>query len=456
MEREYSRLLGLFSADFCAFERKRYANLSKEVNKAMNLNSYISLMGKCVREIVGIDSELRVEICASGEPGIEIPDSDYLVTLDADSFLLRDYALRLVRFMEAAENARFAIVQTPYKAYPDAPIGLERIAGATTDIQYIVHQGFTHYNGTYWVGANALIRRRSLEDISVTEREGDLEVVKYILDRTVIEDTESTIDLMAKGWRLYNYPAQLAYSATPPDFGSLIIQRRRWSNGGLIILPKLLRQLRNLPFRMASLLQGFVQIYYLTSPAATSAGVLLLIIYSFENSMRSLWLPLTALPYFYLYGRDLVQAGYRWSDLPRVYALNLMLMPVQLGGVVKSLQQAATGRKSPFGRTPKLQVRTAAPRLYVGTVLLISIYCLVGAAVDLHFERWAHSAFAFINFLFVTYAIATFIGLRCAFEDLTLGWFSAREVTAGEQIHHQVQLAHGRSLDRPRAPVVGD
>ncbi len=446
LEREYRRLLGMVNTEFAIFERKRYANLSKEVNKAMNLNSYIVLMGKRVREVIGADGELRMEVCAPGERGNGVPDSDYLVTLDADSLLLRDYALRLVRFMEAPENARYAIAQAPYSAYPEAPAGLERIAGATTDIQHIVHQGFTQYNGTYWVGANALIRRRALEDIAVTEREGDLEVVKYIMDRTVIEDTESTVDLMAKGWRLHNYPARLAYSATPPDFGSLIIQRRRWSNGGLIILPKLLRLLHNLPMRGASLLQGLVQIHYLTSPAATSAGVLLLIIYSFEDSMRSLWLPLTALPYFYLYGRDLVQAGYRWSDLPRVYALNLMLMPVQLGGVGKSLQQAATGRKSPFGRTPKLQVRTAAPRLYVGSVLLICIYCLVGAAVDLHFERWAHSAFAFVNGLFFTYAIATFIGLRCAFEDLTLGRFGAREVTGGEPIRHRLRLAHGQKV----------
>ena len=33
----------------------------------------------------------------------------------------------------------------------------------------------------------------------------------------MIEDTESTVDLIDRGWRLYNYPDRLAYSATPPD-----------------------------------------------------------------------------------------------------------------------------------------------------------------------------------------------------------------------------------------------
>ena len=49
----------------------------------------------------------------------------------------------------------------------------------------------------------------------------------FITARTVIEDTGSTVDLVARGWRVHNHPERLAYSATPPDFGSLIVQRRR-------------------------------------------------------------------------------------------------------------------------------------------------------------------------------------------------------------------------------------
>ena len=120
---------------------------------------------------------------------------------------------------------------------------LERVAGATTDIQYIIHQGFTRYDATYWVGANALLRKTALEDIVTVGEERGFEVRRYIQDRTVIEDTESSIDLVDRDWTLFNYPERLAYSATPPDFGALLIQRRRWANGGLIILPKLLRYL---------------------------------------------------------------------------------------------------------------------------------------------------------------------------------------------------------------------
>jgi cellulose synthase/poly-beta-1,6-N-acetylglucosamine synthase-like glycosyltransferase len=69
----------------------------------------------------------------------------YLLTIDADSVVLPDYALRLIRIMQ--EDPKIAVTQTPYSAFPGAPGLLERIAGATTDIQYIVHQGFTRFNG---------------------------------------------------------------------------------------------------------------------------------------------------------------------------------------------------------------------------------------------------------------------------------------------------------------------
>jgi hypothetical protein len=49
--REYRRLAALFRVAFSSFERKRYDNLSHEPNKAMNLNSYLSVMGGSFQEV---------------------------------------------------------------------------------------------------------------------------------------------------------------------------------------------------------------------------------------------------------------------------------------------------------------------------------------------------------------------------------------------------------------------
>src|ERR1700678_4500390 len=159
----------------------------------MNLNSYIGLMGGTYREtqtVAGTDL-----VPAEAGSGLHIPDPDFVVTLDADSVLLPEYCLRLVHVLEQNEYRDIAIAQTPYSAFPGSATRLERIAGATTDLQHIVHQGLTYYDATFWVGANAVIRKRALDDIGETSYVGDWQIRHYIRDRTVIEDTESTIDL---------------------------------------------------------------------------------------------------------------------------------------------------------------------------------------------------------------------------------------------------------------------
>lgn len=417
LAREYHRLASLFAVEMSSFERKRFVNLSHEPNKAMNLNAYISLLGRSFRTRRQVNTLLLEEV-PKGLADFHVADADYLITLDADSLLLADYALRLVDVMEQPGNERLAVVQTPYTAFPGAETPIERVAGATTDIQHIVHQGFTQWDGTYWVGANALLRRVALEDIKTVEQERGFAVPKYIESRTVIEDTESSIDLINKGWKLHNYPDRLAYSATPPDFGSLLIQRRRWANGGLIIVPKLIGYLLQRPFRLRKVPEVFMRAHYLISIAGTSGGVLLLLIFPFEKSIQTIWLPLSALPYYVLYGRDLIKAGYRWADLPRVYALNLALIPVNLGGVLASLRQAVTGKKSAFLRTPKVTGRTAAPAGYLFTEYALLGYCLFGAAVDGVNERWLHASFALVNGALLGYAVCVFIGLRASAEDI--------------------------------------
>ena len=432
IHREFNRLATLFAVEITSFERKRYANLSHEPNKAMNLNSYIGLLGQRLRERRHA-GRLHLEP-AAGEPAdVDIAAADYLVTLDADSVIVPDYALRLVHLAEQPGNERIAVAQTPYSAFPGARGALERIAGATTDIQYIIHQGFTASDATYWVGANALLRTSALQDIAVTVEERGFPVSVFIQDRTVIEDTESTVDLIERGWRLYNYPERLAYSATPPDFGALVIQRRRWANGGLIILPKLLCYLARRPLTARGLAEAFLRVHYLSSITAVNFGLLIILAVPFTESIRSFWLPLSALSYFLLYARDLSLTGYRAADVLRVYALNLVLIPVNLGGVLKSIQQAWTREKIPFGRTPKVDGRTAAAPLYLLAVYAILCHWLIQAGIDATAGLWFHALFAAANAGALFYGIAVFIGFRESLDDLRAG---ARTIPTGGQGPH--------------------
>ena len=177
----------------------------------MNLNSYIGLMGGGYQEV---STPLGVALVPAG-PGqaeLTVPDPDYVLTLDADSVLLPEYCLRLVHLMEQGGHERDAVAQTPYSAFPGSATRIERISGATTDIQHIVHQGMTHYDATFWVGANAVLRKKALDGIREIAYEGDWEIRRYIQDRTVIEDTESTIDLGVHGWTLFCASAKAPFS----------------------------------------------------------------------------------------------------------------------------------------------------------------------------------------------------------------------------------------------------
>ncbi|MDO5745258.1 MAG: glycosyltransferase family 2 protein [Micrococcaceae bacterium] len=422
------RLQRIFSVNMKSFERKRYANLSQAVNKAMNLNAYISLMGqKWVVDERGSTQVLRPvqdgDTLNDADLVLEVPDSEYLLTLDADSLLLRDYCLRLVYYLESEENSHVAVTQTPYSSFRGASTRIERLAGATTDIQHILHQGMTYYDATFWVGANAIIRKQALLDIRQTETVGGYEIHTYIQDRTVIEDTESSIDLGTHGWSLSNYPERLSYSATPPDFGSLVVQRRRWANGGLLILPKFWRQLSERKHRRdrIGLREVLLRVNYMASIAWASIGLVFLLAYPYDGRLLSPLIFAAALPYFLAMGNDLRTCGHRFSDIFRIYGFNLILLPVNMAGVLKSLEQAFTGEKIPFVRTPKVRNRTASPGLYVFIPYAIVIFSLVTLWRDYQESNWGNVAFAALNATLAVYAIRAYIGFKNSFVDMFLG-----------------------------------
>jgi len=167
----------------------------------------------------------------------------------------------------------------------------------------------------------------------------------------------------------------------------------------------------------------------LISIAAVNIGLLLMLAFPFGESIQSMWLPLTALPYFFLYGRDLVLCGYRPADFFKVYALNLLLIPINLGGVLKSIQQGVSGAKIPFVRTPKVQGRTAAAPLYIIAGYLLLVHWIVSASFDIIKGHYGHAFFVAMNATFLLYAIRAFVGYRESWEDIRASWTRQSEHT---------------------------
>lgn len=439
----YQRLVWIFQVKISIFERKKYASLAHDANKAMNLNAYIGLMGGIYRPEQTPDGVMLTPVKKLHPGDISIPDSEYILTLDADSILLRDYCLRLVYFLQQPDNANVAVAQTPYSSFRGAYSRIERLSGATTDIQHILHQGMTYYNATFWVGANAVIRKRALQDIAEVEWVGGKKITRYIQEHTVIEDTESSIDLALHGWKLVNYPERLSYSATPPDFGSLIVQRRRWANGGLLILPKLWSHIRSLKSKN-QIIPGneiMLRLNYMASIAWATFGLLFLLAYPYDGRLLSPLVLLASLPYFFAMASDLKYCGYNYSDIFRIYGFNLMLLPVNLAGVIKSIEQAVTAKKIPFARTPKVKNRTAASLPFILTPIFIVGFSLFVLWRNIEVQNWGDAAFAGFNAFATMWAIAAYIGIGNLFVDLWFGltnWLYVDVVpqTAKKQTEH--------------------
>jgi len=418
--REYRRLAAIFAAPTTSFERKRFVNLSHAPNKAMNLNSYIGLIGKSFREVVG-PGGLHLEQCAPEASDFTVRGAEYLITLDADSMLLGDYALKLTHIMDQPWAARFAVVQSPFSAVQGSTSILERAAGAQTDVQWFCTQGSTRYRASFWVWANALLRKEALDDIRETVEERGFEVDRYIHDRTLVEDTESTIDLVARGWQVYCHPERLSYTATPADFGALGIQRRRWSNGPVLILPKLAKYLTTGSGKFSRLPETVLRFYTLSAVLA-SASVLFIITVPFPDGRRfpAFFLMACVLPYYWLFTRDLMNCGYEWWDLPRAHALDLALIPVNLSGLLNSLWQGITGRRSPFVRTPKVAHRTVVAPIFVITLLALLAAVIWWTYLMMRNEGLRYGIYGVLNAVYLSYGIAGYIGLRAGLSDIAL------------------------------------
>ena len=414
---EYRRLALLLDVEIGTFERRRYANLSHAPSKAMNLNSYIGLLGRSFT-VTRTPEGQALQACTSGEADFVVPRADFLLVLDAGSVVRHDYLHKLASIM--LSDKRLAVVQTPPSTVPDAPTVLERTGGALADLQVCLHQGLSFFRAAWWVGANALLRVDALRDVRRIKRERGHEVPVFIQDKTAVADTGSSLDLVRRGWKIHNHPQRLAHSAAPPDFGALIAQRLRRASGGLVLLADLLRYARHPRGKRPGVAELAMRAHHLVWPTLSSLGVLLLALaLLLHGELASRWLPLIVLPCFVAYGLDLKRCGYGWRDLLRVYVLNLMLLPVNLAGVLRSLRQIVGGRKLPFVDTTAVGQRTRAPAAHVA--LQFGLLAASAAIVP-----WALStsqillgAFCVFNTACLLYGLVRFVGVREAWQDLT-------------------------------------
>jgi len=114
--------------------------------------------------------------------------------------------------------------------------------------------------------------------------------------------------------------------------------------------------------------------------------------------------------------------GYYFNEIIYVMGLNLLLIPVNLAGVLKSIQQALTGKQTPFCRTPKVLNRTAVPGIYVFKVCAIAGYsCWLFGVSLLHHNILLTGLNLFITMPLI-FGLIFFLDIRHCYEDLRLSF----------------------------------
>ena len=103
----------------------------------------------------------------------------------------------------------------------------------------------------------------------------------------------------------------------------------------------------------------------------------------------------------------------------RIYGFNLILLPVNVSGVVKSIGQAIGGQKIAFARTPKVRNRTTAAISFVLVpYVIIAVLALHDLARRPRGSGTRTPAYAAVNAVLCLYAVVAFIGIRHSLVDV--------------------------------------
>ena len=156
----------------------------------------------------------------------------------------------------------------------------------------------------------------------------------------------------------------------------------------------------------------------MASIAWASFGLIFLLAFPYSDKLLSPVVVVAAIPYFIAMASDLHYCGYKRTDIFRIYGFNFILLAVNIAGVLKSIQQAFTGKKIPFARTPKVKNRTAASPIYILFPFIIVGFSLFILWRDEITHNWANAAFAGFNAIVTSWAILAYIGIKNSIADL--------------------------------------
>ncbi|GJD50153.1 Glucans biosynthesis glucosyltransferase H [Methylobacterium crusticola] len=153
--------------------------------------------------------------------------SEIVAVLDADHVPFRSFLRETVGYF--ARDPRLFLVQTPHAFLNPDPIErnlrtFERMPSENEMFYGITQRGLDKWNGSFFCGSAALLRRTALDEA------GGFSGI------TITEDCETALDLHGKGWTSVYVETPLIAGLQPASLSDFIGQRSRWCQGMFQIL----------------------------------------------------------------------------------------------------------------------------------------------------------------------------------------------------------------------------
>ncbi|WP_245408725.1 UDP-forming cellulose synthase catalytic subunit [Variibacter gotjawalensis] len=159
--------------------------------------------------------------------GLKHSNGEVIVVFDADHAPFREFLRETIGHFK--RDPKLFLVQTPHVFLNPDPIERnlqtwERMPSENEMFYSVTQRGLDKWNGSFFCGSAALLRRAALETT------GGFSGI------TITEDCETAFELHAKGWTSVFVDKPLIAGLQPETFSSFIGQRSRWCQGMFQIL----------------------------------------------------------------------------------------------------------------------------------------------------------------------------------------------------------------------------
>ncbi|MBN4066390.1 UDP-forming cellulose synthase catalytic subunit [Ahrensia sp. AH-315-G08] len=189
----------------------------------------VEMMAFCEELGVQYITRARNEHAKAGNlnSGLEHSSGDLVVVFDADHSPTRDFLKYTVGYFQ--KDPKLFLVQTPHFFLNPDPVekNLEtfhRMPSENEMFYSVIQKGLDKWNGTFFCGSAAVLRREALQ------------LTAGFSGESITEDCETALELHSRGWNSVYVDRPMIAGLQPETFSSFIGQRSRWAQGMMQIL----------------------------------------------------------------------------------------------------------------------------------------------------------------------------------------------------------------------------